>query len=309
MRTSCRRAPRERTFFETLDAHYPALGGPQVTVVAEAPMADVTAWSTEAATLPGVVAVDPPRQVSPDLVTLGLRTGDDGLGQDSRDLVAALKADRPPFTSYVVGQASQLSDLSAAMLSRAPWALGLVSLATLVLLFLMTGSVVIPVKALVMNILSLGAALGLVVWVFQEGHLEGLLGFTSTGAVESTIPLLVLAFGFGLSMDYEVFLLSRIVELHEQGEESDRAVTLGLQRSGRIITSAAALVIIVFAGFAAGQLLVIKEMGVALLLAVLIDASLVRMLLVPATMSVLGNANWWAPGPLRRLHTRWGITE
>ena len=130
------------------------------------------------------------------------------------------------------------------------------------LLFLMTGSVVIPVKALVMNVLSLGAALGVTVWIFEDGHLEDLLRFTSAGAVENTIPLLVLAFGFGLSMDYEVFLLSRIVELHEQGHDTREAVTLGLQRSGRIITSAALLMVIVFAGFAAGDLLVMKEMGI-----------------------------------------------
>ncbi len=299
----------ERTFFEALDAHYPQLGGPQVTVVTRAPLAEVAAWAPAAATIPGVVSVDQPKQVGTDLVTLGLRTGDTGLGQGSRDTVAALRTHRPPFPAYVVGQASQLSDLSHAMLARAPLALSLVALATLVLLFLMTGSVVIPVKALLMNIVSLGATLGLLVWIFQEGHLQGVLGFDSVGAIESTIPLIVLAFGFGLSMDYEVFLLSRIVELHRRGVASQRAVTLGLQRSGRIITSAALLVVIVFAGFAAGKLLVIKEMGVALLLAVLIDATLVRMLLVPATMSVLGNANWWAPRVLRRLHERWGITE
>ena len=119
----------------------------------------------------------------------------------------------------------------------------------------------------------------------------------------------MLAFGFGLSMDYEVFLLSRIVELHDQGPTPTRAVTLGLQRSGRIITSAALLIVIVFAGFAAGDVLVIKQMGVALVLAVVVDATLVRMLLVPATMTLLGARNWWAPGPLRRLHERWGITE
>ena len=173
----------------------------------------------------------------------------------------------------------------------------------------MTGSVVIPIKALVMNVLSLGAALGVTVWIFEDGHLEGLLRFASTGALENTIPLLVLAFGFGLSMDYEVFLLSRIVELHEQGHDTRSAVTLGLQRSGRIITSAALLMVIVFSGFAAGDLLIMKQMGVALVLAIVIDATLVRMLLVPATMSVLGSANWWAPAPLRRLHERWGITE
>ncbi len=153
------------------------------------------------------------------------------------------------------------------------------------------------------------ACLGVVVWVFQEGHLEGLLGFTSTGAIENTMLLLILAFGFGLSMDYEVFLLSRIVELHEQGHDTDEAVALGLQRSGRIITSAALLMMIVFAGFAAGKLLIMKQMGLGMVMAVLIDATLVRMLLVPATMTVLGSANWWAPEPLRRLHQRWGIRE
>ncbi|MGL5912058.1 MAG: MMPL family transporter, partial [Phycicoccus sp.] len=164
-----------------------------------------------------------------------------------------------------------------------------------------------PVKALVMNVLSLGATLGVLVWVFQDGNLEGALGFTSVGGIEATVPLLALAFGFGLSMDYEVFLLSRVVELHAQGHDTRSAVTLGLQRSGRIITSAALLMVIVFAGFAAGDLLVLKQTGVALVLAVIIDATVVRMLLVPATMSVLGSANWWAPRPLRRLHERYGI--
>jgi RND superfamily putative drug exporter len=169
--------------------------------------------------------------------------------------------------------------------------------------------VVIPVKALLMNVVSLGASLGVVVWIFQQGHLQGLLRFDGVGAIESTIPMLVLAFGFGLAMDYEVFLLSRIVELHERGVGNDEAVIAGLQRSGRIITSAAILVVIVFSGFVAGQLLVIKETGVGLAVAVLLDATLVRMLLVPATMALLGDWNWWAPKSLRRWHARFGITE
>jgi len=160
-----------------------------------------------------------------------------------------------------------------------------------------------------MNVLSLGATLGVVVWIFEEGHLENVLRFQSTGALENTIPLLVLAFGFGLSMDYEVFLLSRIVELHEQGHDTDSAVTLGLQRSGRIITSAGLLMVVVFAGFAVGDMLTLKQMGVALVLAIILDATIVRMLLVPATMFALGRANWWAPTFLKRLHERFGITE
>ena len=149
----------------------------------------------------------------------------------------------------------------------------------------------------------------MLVLVFQDGHLEGLVDFTSVGAIESLIPFLALAFGFGLSMDYEVFLLARIAELYRQGVPNDRSVALGLQRSGRIITSAALLVMIVFAGFAAGKLLVIREIGVALVAAVALDATLVRMLLVPATMTLLGRWNWWAPAPLRRWHERHGIAE
>ena len=300
----------ERTFYEDLRAGYPQLAGAQVTVVAKAPADEVEAWAATAADRPGVESVDPVRTLDDGVVVVGLQTGDNGTGDASRDLVESLRTDRPPFEeSWVVGQASGIRDFTTTVTDRAWLAIGFVVLATLVLLFLMTGSVVIPVKALVMNVLSLGAALGVTVWIFEEGHLESLLGFTSAGGVENTIPILVVAFGFGLSMDYEVFLLSRIVELHEQGHDTESAVTLGLQRSGRIITSAALLMVVVFAGFAAGDLLIMKQMGVALVLAIAIDATLVRMLLVPATMSVLGAANWWAPAPLRRLHARWGIHE
>ena len=299
----------ERTFYEDFRAGYPLLAGAEVLLVTTAPAAEVEAWAKTAADRPGVQSVDPVNHLANGVSTVGFQTGDNGTGEASRALVDSLRTDRAPFDAKVVGQASGIVDFRATVAHRALWAIGLVVLATLVLLFLMTGSVVIPVKALVMNVLSLGAALGVTVWIFEDGHLENLLRFTSAGAVENTIPLLVLAFGFGLSMDYEVFLLSRIVELHEQGHDTRAAVTLGLQRSGRIITSAALLMVIVFAGFAAGDLLVMKEMGTALVLAIIIDATLVRMLLVPATMSVLGSANWWAPAPLRRLHERWGITE
>lgn len=300
----------ERAFFDNAREVFPHLGGADVAVVSTAPVAEVTVWARdEAVGLPGVRSVDPPQQLREGVVVLGLRTGDGGLGNDSRELVQHLRDHRPPFAAWTVGQASGVHDFRSAIADRGPWALLLVALASFVLLFLMTGSVVIPLKALVMNLVSLGACLGVVVWVFQEGHLEDLLGFTSTGAIESTMPLLILAFGFGLSMDYEVFLLSRIVELHEQGHDTDAAVSLGLQRSGRIITSAALLMMIVFAGFAVGKLLIMKQMGLGMVIAVLIDATLVRMLLVPATMTVLGRLNWWAPSPLRRFHERWGISE
>ena len=160
-----------------------------------------------------------------------------------------------------------------------------------------------------MNILSLCASFGALVWIFQDGHLAGFLGFDSVGALDLWMPVLILIFAFGLSMDYEVFLLSRIKEVHDETGDNDLAVAVGLQRSGRIITSAAVLIVIVFAGFAAGEVLAIKQLGVGLAIAVLVDATIVRMLLVPATMKLLGERNWWAPAPLRRFHQRFGLHE
>jgi RND superfamily putative drug exporter len=299
----------QRVFFEDLARDFPAATSPAVTVVGRASLEQMADWARTARSLPGVTSVDPPRRVSADVVAVGLRTATGPTGDEARAVVEEVRADRPPFPSWVTGQAAALADFNSSVLQRAPIAIGLVALATLVLLFLMTGSLVLPLKALLLNVVSLGASLGVLVWVFQHGHLEWLIGFSSVGAIESTIPLLLFAFGFGLSMDYEVFLLSRIVELHEQGCSDGESVVLGLQRSGRIITSAAILIVIVFGGFVAGKLLVIKETGVALAFAVAVDATLVRMLLVPATMTLLGRWNWWAPAPLRRWHERHGITE
>jgi len=223
--------------------------------------------------------------------------------------VQALRADRPGFRTWVTGSAASLVDFRSEITQRLPYALGLIALATFALLFLMTGSVLIPLKALIMNTLSLGAVFGALVWIFQDGHLSHLLGFHAFGAIEMWVPVVVFVFAFGLSMDYEVFLLSRIKEAHDESGDTDSAVANGLQRSGRIITSAAFLVMIVFLGFAAGQTLGIKEFGLALAIAVAVDATLVRCILVPATMTLLGGANWWAPAPLRRLHRRFGLHE
>ena len=298
-----------RVFFEDLAEHYPTVNGPDLRVVAEASPQEAAAWAASLPELDGQKVTGVPERITDELSVVGVDVPGGPLDENAREMVRVLQADRPDFPTYVVGQASGLQDFTDSMFERAIPAFAFVAIATLVLLFLMTGSVVIPIKALLINVVSLGASLGVLVWVFQQGHLEGLLRFDSVGALESMIPLLILAFGFGLSMDYEVFLLSRIVELHERGYSNDEAVVMGLQRSGRIITSAALLVVIVFSGFVAGQLLVIKETGVGLAVAVLIDATLVRMLLVPATMSVLGDWNWWAPARLRRLHARFGITE
>lgn len=302
----------QRGFFEDLDENYPRLAAPDVQVVTTGDKAAVTDWAKGATDLPHVESAEVTTVGKVDGETVrsvDLRTDDGPLGHGTRDLVDELRTDRPPFDAKVGGGAADLSDFTASIAENAPFAIGTVVLASFVLLFLMTGSVIVPIKALLMNIVSLGASIGVLVWVFQDGHLEWLLGFQSVGAVEVSIPVLVLAFGFGLSMDYEVFLLSRIVELHERGYSTNDAVRLGLQRSGKIITSAALLMIIVFSGFILARVLAVKETGVALVLAIFIDATLVRMLLVPATMSVLGEWNWWAPRWMKRLHARFGITE
>ena len=286
---------------------YPGSASPALQVVAKGSLEEVTRWSTRLADLPGVASVDTPVALG-GYVSVGVRPeSTDPGGREASDVVRAVRGADAPFPVWVTGQAANQIDFVSALVDRAGWAVGIVSAATLVLLFLMTGSVLIPIKALLTNAISLTATVGVLVWSFQEGHLEGALGFESTGGIETYVLALVLAFAFGLAMDYEVFLLSRIKERHDAGADNDTAVREGLQRSGRIITSAAAIIIVVFVGFVLGKLLVIKEVGFSLAVAVLIDATLVRMLLVPATMTLLGRANWWAPGPLRRLHARFGL--
>jgi putative drug exporter of the RND superfamily len=182
-------------------------------------------------------------------------------------------------------------------------------LATFVLLFLFTGSVVIPLKAIAMNVLSLGASFGALVWVFQEGHLGALVGTEALGSLAITTPVLVFAIAFGLSMDYEVFLLGRITEWWRRTGDNDTAVLQGLRGTAGIISAAALLMVIVFAGFVAGGFSPVKQVGLGLVLTIAIDATVVRMLLVPALMTLLGRANWWAPPVLRRWHDRFGLTE
>ncbi|MBU4216153.1 MAG: MMPL family transporter [Actinobacteria bacterium] len=297
----------QRQFVDLLAEQFPATTSPAVTVVARTSVEAASAWSAQLATLDGVRAVDAPVTVG-DYVTIGVRATTDDPGDEvAAGIVREIRAADPDFTIWVTGQAANQIDFVSALAAGVWWAVAIVALATLVLLFLMTGSVVIGIKALLTSALSLGASLGVLVWGFQDGHLSGLLGFTSAGGIETYVLAMVIAFAFGLAMDYEVFLLSRVLELHHAGYDDATAVRLGLQRSARIITSAAAIIIVVFGGFVAGQLLIIKEVGFALALAIAVDATLVRMVLVPATMTLLGRANWWAPAPLRRLHARFSL--
>jgi trehalose monomycolate/heme transporter len=236
----------------------------------------------------------------------------------ARHIVTQLRALTPPPTSpaphagtavLVGGTTAGLVDELASLGSVLPWMALLVGVSTFILMFLAFGSVVLPIKAIVMNVLSLSATFGVVVWIFQWGHLSGLLQFTPTGSIDPTMPILMLAIIFGLSMDYEVFLLSRIRERYDQTGDNAASVAAGLQRTGGVITSLALLLIIVVGAFSASGITFIKLMGVGMIVALLVDATIIRVLLVPATMRLLGQANWWAPRPLRRLYARYGIKE
>jgi RND superfamily putative drug exporter len=214
-----------------------------------------------------------------------------------------------PFDVAVEGQAAGLVDSKAAISGALPWAIAIIVVATFVLLFLMAGSLLVPVKALVLNMLSLTATFGAMVWIFQDGNLSDLLGFTATGTLDISMPILMFCIAFGLSMDYEVFLLSRIKEEYDRVGDNEASVALGLERTGSIITAAALLLSITFFAFGTSGVSFIKMFGIGLGLAVLMDATIVRAFLVPAFMRLAGDANWWAPAPLRRLHDRFGLKE
>ncbi|MGP3969004.1 MMPL family transporter [Streptomyces sp. 6N223] len=230
---------------------------------------------------------------------------------EARELVREVRATPAPGDAEVLvgGGAADVVDQLDGVGERLPWMIAFVALVTLVVLFLAFGSVLLPVKALIANVLSLTASFGALVWIFQYGHLAEWLDFTPTGTIEASQPVLMFAIAFGLSMDYEVFLLSRVREEWDRTGDNAEAVASGLQRTGSIITSAALLLIIVVGAFATSGISIIKMVGVGLVIAIAVDAVLVRTLLVPATMRLLGRANWWAPGPLARFWERHGHRE
>ena len=224
-------------------------------------------------------------------------------------LVDDVRSTTAPFGFAVGGPSAQFVDSKDGVIARLPLAIVLVAGATFVLLFLMTGSVLVPVKALALNVLSLTATFGAMVWIFQDGHLAGFLGFTATGNLDVFTPILMFCIAFGVSMDYEVFMLSRIKAEYDASHDNERSVVLGLQKTGGIVTAAALVMMIVFIGLATSQVALVKLFAVGLALAVLVDAFLIRATLVPAFMRLAGRANWWAPGWLRGLHDRVGLAE
>ena len=246
------------------------------------------------------------RYVGGNATRLTVDYAGDSQSRAARDLAAAVRAVPPPpgATVLVGGDSAELVDRLASLRAHSPAAGLAIILATFVLLFFLLSSVVVPAKAVILNVLSLSASFGLMAWIFQQGHGERIFAFQSSGSIDVTLPILIFALAFGLATDYEVFLVSRIKEEYDRSGDNTESVAIGVEKTGRIITSAALLLIVVVSAFGASEILAMKEIGVGLAIAVAIDAAIVRTLLVPATMKVFGDWNWWLPRPLRRWMTR-----
>ncbi|WP_405936798.1 MMPL family transporter [Streptomyces sp. NBC_00726] len=289
---------------------FPGSPGGSLDILAEgeATPAQYAEYRGRLAALPGVLRVDGPVTEGRNAYFSVLGKGEP-VGEETQRLVKDLRAEPAPFDTSVTGTAAVLVDSKAAIGDRLPWAVGIIAVVTLLLVFLLTGSVLIPVQAVVLNALSLTAMFGAVVWVFQDGHLSGPLAFTSTGDIETTLPVLMFCVAFGLSMDYGVFLLSRIKEEYDRTGDHEQAVSFGLRRTGGLITAAAVILAVVMVAIGTSRVTNTKMLGLGIALAVLMDAMVVRSLLVPTVMKLMGRASWWAPAPLRRFHQRFGLSE
>ncbi|MGF0176353.1 MMPL family transporter [Streptomyces sp. Marseille-Q5077] len=283
-------------------------GGLEVLAEGRATEAQYADYKERIAALPEVLRVDGPL-VQGDSAYFTVLPKGEAVDDPAQRLVDELRATQAPFDTKVTGAAAVLVDSKDAIAERLPLAAAFIAIVTLLLVFLLTGSVLIPIQAVVLNALSLTAMFGAVVWIFQDGHLSGLLGFTTPGSIETTLPVLMFCVAFGLSMDYGVFLLSRIKEEYDTTGDHDQAVRHGLQRTGGLITAAAVILAVVMIAIGTSRVTNTKMLGLGIALAVLMDAMIVRSLLVPAVMRLTGRATWWAPGPLRRFHERFGVSE
>ena len=301
-----------RQVSDALDRDFAPHRASPITLAVDAPRTaapQVRALAGEIRHLPAAAAVTAPRPLNGATWQLDVISREGPLSTRSQDLVDRIRNARTPLHVAVQGQTARFIDQQASLGSHLPLALLLLAGTTLLVLFAMTGSIILPVKALVMNLLTLSAAFGILVFVFQDGRLESLLSYSSLGGLDSTQPILLFVIAFALSTDYAVFLLTRIKEARDAGAGERESVAIGLQRTGRIVTAAALLFCVAIGAFATSEIVFIKELGVGTALAVLIDATIVRALLVPSLMAMLGRWNWWAPRPLRRLHERFGLSE
>ena len=260
----------------------------------------ISAYSQEIAKVSGVLKVLPPQVIGTDVRVVAYQSMLPRT-PEAQKLIHDIRDVKAPAGTLVGGVAADYTDSQDGISSTLPWALGWIALSVLVLIFIFTGSIILPIKAVLLNVLSLAATMGVLTWVFIDGHLQWLVGsFTLTGTLDTSIVILIAVVVFGLSMDYELFLLSRIREEHMAGKSNVESVATGLQRSARIITAAAVLLAVVFAAFITSGVTSIKSMGFGVALAVILDATIVRALLVPALMRLFGERNWWAPKWMQR---------
>lgn len=295
--------------YNAVQDSYPALATPAVIAVVDAPETSgyVIDLVQDVSALQEVddVTVEPLEEDEEMTVLSVSVKADDLVGPEATQVVHDIRDMTPGVDVYVGGSAAIQHDFTQALIQDAGKAVAVVLVTVMVLLFLMTSSIIVPIRALIINTLSLAASLGITTAIFSNGW----FGVPKTNGLETFIVAVMIAFGFGLAMDYEVFLLARIKEYWDEGKDNDTAVAMGLQRSGRIITSAAAIIVAVFVGFAMGDMIAIKQIGVALAVMVVTDATITRLFLVPSAMAILGKWNWWAPKPLQRLADKVGLRE
>jgi RND superfamily putative drug exporter len=300
-------AASARQVDDTLRADFPPFRTTPVQIAVSGDAGEARRVAREAARVEGVAAVNPPTTLDGDVSVVEAVPSRGPLTDQSQDAVERIRD--LPGDVLVTGDSAHFVDLQGSLVDHLPLVLLIVAAATILVLFLMTGSIVLPIKQLLMNVLGLSAVFGILVLIFQDGRAEGLLDYTSQDALEPTQLLLLFAVSFGLSTDYGVFLLSRIKEARDSGASDSESVAIGLERTGRIVTAAAVLFSIAIGAFVTSEIVFIKQLGLGTAIAVLVDATIIRALLVPSLMQMLGRWNWWAPAPLRRLHSRIGLSE
>jgi RND superfamily putative drug exporter len=301
-----------RVVADAIQRDFGGAGQTPVAVAIHAPSsdaADVRSFAQQVGEIDGVRSVAAPVDLGHDTWQLDVSVPGDPADATAQAVVADIRALTPGFSTAVAGPAAEFVDQQAAIASRLPLAVMLLAALTFVVLWLMTGSVVLPIKAILMNALTVGAALSPLLFIYQSGRLEDLLGYTSNGGIEPTDFLVAAALVFALSTDYGVFLLGRIKEARDDGATDREAVAIGVARTGRVVTAAAILLAVAIGAFSTSSISFIQQIGIAVAVGVLLDAFVVRTLLVPSLMALLGKWNWWSPRPLRRLHDRVGLNE
>ena len=299
-----------RVVTETIAADFPGGDDQKFQVMVAGDQAAVAEATDALLAIDDVEDVRPAAEPTADATLLEVIYDLDPFSAEARELIEAARAiDVPGARLSITGGASDRVDMLDAIGEGLPYMLGYIVIVTMIVLFLAFGSIVLPIKAVLMNAVSLGAALGVVVWIFGDGNLSGLLDFTPSGYIDPSNLLLMIALLFALATDYEVFLLSRVREEWDQGADNRTAVLRGMQSTGSIITAAALILIVVVGAFAFSGITFMKMIGLGMAIAIFLDATVVRMLLVPSTMRLLGRANWWVPGPLGRLYSKYGIKE